>query len=444
MRRLLLLLSALLSVNYLFAQPTAIQYDIPSCTASTYEQTIGKVSSDNVHIISCHKHTNNSDFVFSDEISTDAYIFDLPTGMYVSDMEILDGVVYFCGSYTNQGLSYGVVGYFSETDFVGSAASITYATFVNYTFFDKMEVYRDDLDNSIHLAVICHNYVSSFSFNTGLLLMNLNGGAISYYDISLLGNTQYFTDVAITDNYIISVGSSGCVGGNSMSLCIIKKIDLLHFYPYVVNEVSGEANSCFYNITELADDYVALSTTIYSPSDSKFYTRIHTFNISTNQFVVTQDIPIANKNMENEMLYFKEDGTLLVLQTNCYPNNNSPYESIIYKLKAFTNATYYVDLLYDQNAYYNSLDRYQGNKQFIATGELKTTGHTFFKRNIDASYNSQCFSANTEKVIITPSPTVPATNPQINQEFLQTTNTMSQTIYKEKIVPRCFENKNRK
>ncbi len=443
MRRLLLLLSTLFSVNYLFAQPTAIQYDIPSCTAGTYEHTIGKVSSDNVHIISCHKHTNNSEFVWSDNNSTNAIKFDLPAGMYVHDMEILDGVVYFCGTYPYQGGHTGVVGYFNENYFIGGSTTVNYSMFPSTTYesFDKMEVYYDSSDYKIHLTTIGNAYVSPSVYNTGLLVMIISGSTISYFDINIPGNNQYFTDVAVTKQYIVAAGSANCAIDYGL-ITVVKKNDMSYYMLNPFHELSGNSNSCFYNIKELTGDSVALSTTIYYPSNSTYYTRIHIYDVAAKQFLHTQDFSLANKIMENEMQYFKEDGMLLVLQTNAYPNHNSPYQSIIYRLKAFATIPYTVDLLYDQNAFYYSLDKYQGNMRFIATGELKTNGHTFFIRDKNAQYKSSCFSSNTENVFIMQTPTATGSEiatPPVNNE---TIITITPQLFQEQVILRCIDTKN--
>ncbi len=408
MKNFFILLGTLLSVNLLMAQQTlAIQYDVPACQASTYEHAIGKVCSNSNAIISCHRHSNNSDFVKSHENATHATRFDLPVGMYVNDMEILNGVVYFCGSYNVQGTSKGIVGYFNENDFVYGTVNLQYVYVSEYTSLDKLEVYLDNSENSTHIAAIGHTYVSSSAFNTGLIIININGGVVNYGIVpsAIAEQSRYYTDVAVTDKYIVSVGCYACGTQGSMWINIINKTNLLQARLYKYIDYNDESNSCYYNITEMNDDYVAISTTIYSPTDSRFHTRIYKFNVAGTQFFFSQDIPIANKIMENEMQYFREDGTLLVLQTNQYPINSNQYESLIYKLNMNNTTSYTARFIYDPDAYYYSLDRYQGSKHFIATGELKEDGHTFFKRDIDAIYYTLCFSGSTENIIIKLPPT---------------------------------------
>ena len=80
------------------------------------------------------------------------------------------------------------------------------------------------------------------------------------------------------------------------------------------------------------------------------------------------------------MKYFPINNTLLLLQTNYYPNHSAE-NSVFYYLEPYNTSTYNALTIYDNDSYYYSLDRFSSNL-FLATGELKALSHSFLIHDI--------------------------------------------------------------
>lgn len=392
----LILLSCFIVNNSIAQTPTTEIQSYPS-SLTTAEEAIGRVASDSNHLITYYADNAGpykKRFVWTDPTIISGSFFDMDDLITVKDFERISDTIFFCGSDD----FYGVVGYFTESLFTTGAGAVNYTVIKEVTELEKMEVYSDPNSHShIVAAVGCNQN------NSVLFLVDFSGVNIQYnYFYVPVAIPSLFQDIAVTDNYIVSIGIHNS-SFNEMFLTVIDKNTLAaNGYAYV--ESAGEMNSLHYSITHLEKEYVAISTLVADTSSPTLLSvPIHVFDASMQSFSNSQIFTVLQKDPQyNEMQYFEEYGTLLLLQNNYYPNLNN-INAVIYYLKPFKTTSYTASTIYDVNSYYYSLDRFP-NSHFLATGKTKTDNHSFMIHDSQATPKFDCILSEHEKVNAIPVP----------------------------------------
>ncbi|MBQ6956465.1 MAG: hypothetical protein IJP80_07620 [Bacteroidales bacterium] len=413
------------AMNMVVCQTTTSLY-MPSCAYSS-DQAIGRVSSDSSHIISYHYHGTYGEFVWTDITTNICLKFRLQQGTFISDFERIGDTIFFCG-YNS---SHGIVGYFMESGFASGSGYVFYAMIPEIRFLDKMEAYYDpNTKNPIVAAVGHDNMDSNLSVNTAIFVFEFSGGNVSYnfQDYSYYWYNRIYMDVAVTNNYIVSVGIYDFVN-NQIALTVIDKNNTLFYTPYIPVETAGNMNSMNYSIEELKDDEVAISTLLEDAvAPSNFVSPVHVFDAATATFVNSQTVPLLQKSAPyNEMKYFPVYKTLLLMQTNEYPAITTT-NTAIYYLDPYKTTAYNALTVYDSNSYYYSLDRFSNN-EFLATGELKSLSHSFLIHDILSSPQFQCLEGDYN--MISPVNTLSTSSTSVP---MQNSSSSTLTSFKPKVI----------
>ena len=419
------------------AQVSTKVVSVPSCQGDT-NYTIGRVSTDGEHIISFHHDGYLNEFHWSDPINLATKKFKIP--MLVNDFEVYDGFVFFCG--THQGN--GVVGYFAEDAFINgfnlnAPPLVPYIYYPDYNFsfisiahvenMTRLEVFENPEADKITIAAVgeMFNYLTDARTNIFLITLSHSNGITAYYDyyplLFYVGSPyRLIEDVAITDNYIVT---SGVYKYGTQDYILMTRIDKNNTSTINYSwhdEFAGDMNSYFYSIETTKGDEVVISSLLYNPTEQSFVIPLHVFDASIPDFINSQIVPIYQKTeFNNDMQFFWEDNSLLLLQRNYYPSTSSFQTPVIYDLLPYNTTPYITNTIYDDNGNnYNSLDRFH-NYRFLASGESNILEHLFMLRDKSASFQSYCFKTMQHTVL-------PTQKPSSNPNSPLTSTTTSVTI----------------
>ena len=94
------------------------------------------------------------------------------------------------------------------------------------------------------------------------------------------------------------------------------------------------------------------------------------------------------KTIPVEMQYYEETQNLIVMLKTEYPD---PFitNTVIYRLEPYNNVPYSAEIIYDDQSYYNSIDRFSDTR-FCAVGEMKSGGHSILSKDILLFSNNYC------------------------------------------------------
>ena len=151
---------------------------------------------------------------------------------------------------------------------------------------------------------------------------------------------------------------------------------------------------------------MVISSLLYNNTEKSFVIPLHVFDASIPDFINSQIVPVYQKTeFNNDMQYFSEDYSLLLLQRNYYPQTSAFQNPVIYDLMPYNTTPYTTNTIYDYNGNnYNSLDRFP-NYSFLASGESNTLEHLFMLRDKSASFQSYCFKTMQHTVLPIQHPT---------------------------------------
>ena len=419
------------------AQVSTKVVSVPSCQGDT-NYTIGRVSTDGEHIISFHHDGYLNEFHWSDPINLATKKFKTP--MLVNDFEVYDGFVFFCG--THQGN--GVVGYFAEDAFINgfnlnAPPLVPYIYYPDYNFsfisiaqvenMTRLEVFENPEAEQITIAAVgeMFNYLTDARTNIFLITLSHSNGITAYYDyyppLFYVGSPyRLIEDVAITDNYIVTSGVTNLLSQDNIVMTVIDKNNISSLYYYLSLETAGDMNSYYYSIESTKSDQVVISSLLYNNTEKSFVIPLHVFDASIHDFINSQIVPVYQKTeFNNDMQYFSEDYSLLLLQRNYYPQTSASQNPVIYDLMPYNTTPYTTNTIYDYNGNnYNSLDRFP-SYSFLASGESNTLEHLFMLRDKSASFQSYCFKTMQHTVL-------PTQKPSSNQNTPLTSTTTYVTI----------------
>ena len=367
---------------------TETQYFPSSVTVD--DETIGRVASDGMSIVTSHFAAVSSRIIWTDPVNNNGYYFELDTSFYIYDLERIADTFFFCGRYDTS----AVVGFFKESIFSTGAVLVEFVLIPEANILSKMEVYADP-NTGQHIVAAVGTKGSYPNINSVIVTCEFGSTPVTCYPVSI-NLDRLYQDIAVTDNYIVAIGVYQTLY-NHMALTIIDKNNLTQLNAFTPTETAGDMNSLMYSIKHLDKDQVAISTLVHHPAMSiLFSSPVHVFDAASATFINSQRIPLLNKAAYyNEMLYYPEYNTLLLLQKNYYPGNTE--NSVIYYLDPYKTATYSALLTYDTLSYYFSLDRFPG-KHFLATGRTLTNFHSFMIHDSQTQPKFDCLESDYEVI----------------------------------------------
>ena len=153
---------------------------------------------------------NSSAFCLADFSTMTLTHAELPSNADVQDFEILNGLVYFCGIYAN----HPYIGHFDIAQLFGGTGDYYFCglfpapTSGQITYPHKLDVFTAAGEN--HVVVVGESQSSAAA---GLIpttfvmdfVTNLNGTYISAQFVQDSGNVDHFDDVAVTDDYVVTI-----------------------------------------------------------------------------------------------------------------------------------------------------------------------------------------------------------------------------------------------
>lgn len=173
--------------------------------------------------------------------------FDLPLGLSVKDFKILDGRVYFvgkllCDDAGSKAGYFATFGFFDINDVFYSGGIVSYSkidiyniiddnTTLDFTSLNKMEVY--DYAGISHIIAVgeledTRGTPLSGNLTTCLMDIQIDPSNYMFFNIDFISSGTgfglgVFFDVALTDNFVVSIAHKGVpydfsVGGNMMAM----------------------------------------------------------------------------------------------------------------------------------------------------------------------------------------------------------------------------------
>ena len=196
------------------------------------------------------------EFLMITESGTATQLLTLEEDISISDFEIYNDTVYFCGiGYL--GFTRGIVGHFSLLSFPATLVDIIYTT--DYEQFFKLEVFRSKYGGQLHLAL------------TGRLrgggsclvdVPNPTSGTPCLFYYTLLHDYSYNSvdDVAVTDNYIVATLRNPRGNHEGKLYYFGHPSPGAHFFYGLVNTVDVDRDiTSFMHLEACHDDFFVVS-----------------------------------------------------------------------------------------------------------------------------------------------------------------------------------------
>lgn len=201
----------------------------------------------------------NKYFVREDPLSTTAVAAQVPDGITVNDMDIFSEYLYFCGTYTKDGNTEGIVGLFNIPNlynwgmpyYITTLDWVLAGTGVSVRMKNPLRVgcTKDTQPVGVHVPIVGEIEIMDASGNittqTGLCAARIDGTLSNwYYSFYYTPNPDIvFTDITRTDKYYVAVGRND---GNGST--VIKLFDST--FPFTQHPVSTDRYEIYDNVTE--------------------------------------------------------------------------------------------------------------------------------------------------------------------------------------------------
>ena len=327
--------------------------------------------------VAYHLHGTKPYFAYTNVAANTAYEFLLPSGLRVHDFSILGNTVYFCG---NDSIN-AIIGKFDCSVFFSTSGHIEYAKFPTIENFFRIETYTDPGSGLPSVAALGYDMTTSGLTPTrAVYLLRDNGLALTgyYRSISIGNNTDIFTDIAVTKNYIVAVGVYSYSPPQAFMGWVDKANTAMANYDFP-NDPDLNTG---YLVCALKDDDIAVANTVYDNTSHVFYNRIHTYDISIQTELNSQDIALPDKSAPDDLLYLDGDNSLLMMQFT------AGVPLVLYIDPYSSN--YVVDHFhYSGFSYEYNLDRISPTR-FLVSGPTSSHTHAFVTRSKTAGNTSNC------------------------------------------------------
>ena len=223
--------------------------------------------------------------LYDNATPTTATASQLPNGYTVSEFEILNDTVYFCGTYSQAGSSVGIVGFISVGDLfynngnytIGHIESIGVMPTIKFFSFDRMDLYVD-ANNIVHFALVGPTDHGGYRRSVADIWYDPHNnhpwvGSFLYqkYDLNRP------TDITCTDNFVVVSGTTP--DKKTPLLMVFKKIPNFPHFPMLdtVYWIKDTLYDSIVLVERMLDDDVALAY-YYSDSRNGNGTSIHYIN----------------------------------------------------------------------------------------------------------------------------------------------------------------------
>ena len=395
MKKIICLLTIVASAAFAFAQVATIRTNTNMATKGLIVRYWDHKHS--VHYISAN---NGRGFALCLDGDNHVFLAVLPDYIEINDFEILNDTVFFCGHQTINGSTYGIFGFFGIEDLFYSHGSIHswslwqgYSPLINdYCVMTKplkLDVYRHNGDLHIALAG------ESVSFNNGIvhprtsiLDARFNGtiwDGFMYYNKD---SSEYYYDVAATDNYLVA--TAGKVSGSGCFLRIFNKSTNTLATPvnfqYLVQIGGGIVNGATW-AQKMGNDIFAIAN--YSTHPSGAGLAVKTFHITPStpsialstalHAPLSSGMSISAAWTLKEMRYNSFNRHILVLQTMSHPVSSS-YHDVVCEFDMNNIASHTSMASWIQNATILSVDKFIDDN-YYSVGEYNSSSFLLFRKH---------------------------------------------------------------
>jgi len=288
-------------------------------------------------------------FVHEDPLSSTAFAALVPDGITVNDMDIFAGYLYFCGTYTKDGNTQGIVGLFNITNLYGWGMPyyispldwITDETGTSVRMTRPLRVGRtvDTQPAGTHVPIVgeieIRDAAGNITSQTGLCAAHINSLLATWkYSFYYTPNPDIvFTDITRTDNFYVAVGRHE---GNRST--VIKTFNST--FPFTQSPVSSDISEVNDNKTEgdvlvtaLGGEDFALVNYYHDASEAgstvKIMDATNPINIPVCIRLLQNTSPVVSPSwLLREIQYDTFNNILFVLQDMDYPVSSSTASTV--------------------------------------------------------------------------------------------------------------------
>lgn len=313
----------------------------------------------------------------------------------VSDFDVLNDFVYFCGTDLVSGGT--MFGYFKEADLNSQTFQATCFK-LPLGFTSKIKVYLDEVTQKVGVAINGGDYNQNNLFaitNSDLIVGQINGTNFNYYryDESHPNNIGFnysirFFDIVITDDYIVSVGMN-TYNTQEIYLSRIKKTNLGVCDYLTINDPANLAVNTAPIVEKLEGNDVAFTSLYSDVFNNIHYARVYRYDMDNFINTGIQDVALQEKATLDDLLYLPYDQSLLLLSSTATSPASGNICSSIYYLYPYATSPYTADYMYEEDERWITLERMLVS-HFVIGGEILYNERMFYVQDKQDGAFSPC------------------------------------------------------
>lgn len=313
----------------------------------------------------------------------------------VSDFDVLNDYVYFCGTDLTDG--HTLLGYFKEADLNSQTFQATCFK-LPLGFTSKIKVYLDEVTQKVGVAINGGDYNQNNLFaitNSDLIVGQINGTYFDYYRhyqpyIQNVGFnfTIHYNDIVLTDDYIVSVGMD-LYNAQDIVLSRIKKTNLGVCDFQTINDPANMAVNTAPIVEKLERNDVAFTSLYSDVFNNIHYARVYRYDMDNFINTGIQDVALQEKATLDDLLYLPYDQSLLLLSSTATSPASGNICSSIYYLYPYATSPYTADYMYEEDERWITLERMLVS-HFVIGGEILYNERMFYVQDKQDGAFSYC------------------------------------------------------
>lgn len=320
----------------------------------------------------------------------------------VSDFDVLNDYVYFCGTDLTDG--HTLLGYFKEADINSQTFQATCFK-LPLEFVKQIKVYLDAVTQNIGVAInggmYDHYEPDVFAVSeSDLLVGQINGTNFDYYTFSNPYGSYpnlinigfnyriHYCDIVLTDDYIVSVGMD-LYNAQDIILSRIKKTNLGVCDYLTINDPANLAVNTAPIVEKLEGNDVAFTSLYSDVFNNIHYARVYRYDMDNFINTGIQDVALQEKATLDDLLYLPYDQSLLLLSSTATSPASGNICSSIYYLYPYATSPYTADYMYEEDERWITLERMLVS-HFVIGGEILYNERMFYVQDKQDGAFSPC------------------------------------------------------
>ena len=324
----------------------------------------------------------------------------------VSDFDVLNDYVYFCGTDLTDG--HTLLGYFKEADLNSQTFQATCFN-LPLGFTSKIKVYLDDVTQNVGVAINGGKYdtLNLFSvLESWLLVGQINGTDFDFYYYTSpqyihnvgFNYTIQYNEIVLTDDYIVSVGMN-TKNTQEIYLSRIKKTNLGVCDYLTINDPANMAVNTAPIVEKLERNDVAFTSLYSDVFNNIHYARVYRYDMDNFINTGIQDVALQEKATLDDLLYLPYDQSLLLLSSTATSPASGNICSSIYYLDSYATSPYTADYMYEEGERWISMERMLVS-HYVVGGEILYNERMFYVQDKQDGAFSYCHPFTTTSVLI--------------------------------------------